>query len=88
MISPLLMLALDRDVCPSSVTGPVAPLSTYTFLWLEVLYPKTSHFKETDNQKEREGKGEERGRRGDENKEGEEDTSSDDALGKGSSTFP
>ena len=32
MISPLHMLALDSDVCPTSVTSPVAPLNTYTFL--------------------------------------------------------
>ena len=32
MISPLLMLALDSDVCPTSVPSPVAPLNTYTFL--------------------------------------------------------
>ena len=32
MNSPLLMLALDSDVCPTSVSCPVAPLNTYTFL--------------------------------------------------------
>jgi hypothetical protein len=32
MISPLLMLALDSDVCPTPVTYTVAPLNTYTFL--------------------------------------------------------
>ena len=32
MISPLRMLAHDSDVCPVSVTCPVAPLNTYTFL--------------------------------------------------------
>ena len=32
MISPLHMLALDSDVCPTSVPSPVAPLNTYTFL--------------------------------------------------------
>jgi hypothetical protein len=26
------MLALDSDVCPTSVPSPVAPLNTYTFL--------------------------------------------------------
>jgi hypothetical protein len=31
MIFPLLMLALDSDVCPTSVPSPVAPLNTYTF---------------------------------------------------------
>ena len=32
MISPLRMLALDSDVCPTPVTYTVAPLNTYTFL--------------------------------------------------------
>ena len=32
MISPLRMLALDSDVCPTPVTRTVAPLNTYTFL--------------------------------------------------------
>ena len=32
MISPLHILALDSDVCPTSVPSPVAPLNTYTFL--------------------------------------------------------
>ena len=32
MISPLLMLAPDSDLCPTSVPSPVAPLNTYTFL--------------------------------------------------------
>jgi hypothetical protein len=35
MISPLLMLALDSDVCPTPVTlypYQIAPLNTYTFL--------------------------------------------------------
>ena len=32
MISPLRMLALDSDVCPTLVTRTVAPLNTYTFL--------------------------------------------------------
>jgi hypothetical protein len=37
MISPLRMLALDSDVCPTPVTRTVAPLNTYTFL-KSVLY--------------------------------------------------
>jgi hypothetical protein len=35
MISPLRMLALDSDVCPTPLPShntPVAPLNTYTFL--------------------------------------------------------
>ena len=32
MSSPLRMLALDSDVCPTPVTYTVAPLNTYTFL--------------------------------------------------------
>ena len=32
MISPLHILALDSDVCPTPVPSPVAPLNTYTFL--------------------------------------------------------
>ena len=31
MISPLLMLALDSDMCPTSVPSPVAPFNTYPF---------------------------------------------------------
>ena len=30
------MLALDSDVCPTSVPSPVAPLNTYTFLKSDV----------------------------------------------------
>ena len=35
MISPIhiaTIVALDSDVCPTSVPSPVAPLNTYTFL--------------------------------------------------------
>ena len=31
MISPLHMLALDSDMCPTSVPSPVAPFNTYPF---------------------------------------------------------
>ena len=39
MISPLHILALDSDVCPTSVPSPVAPLNTYTFLKIRAETP-------------------------------------------------